>query len=104
MHEFQKRIRFKGDIKPLLIRVCRDYQLGGYISYRVVPVGYEDFNLMVKTYKGKYFVKMFASYRGLANCVRYINIIRQVISARFHRRNTYYSSQLFLYKTILGKI
>ena len=104
MHEFQKRIRLKGDIKPLLIRVCHDYKLGGYISYRVVPVGYEDFNLMVKTYKGKYFVKMFASYRGLANCVRYINIIRKVISAGVHHPKIYKSSQGFLYKTILGKI
>ena len=104
MHEFQKRIRLKGDIKPLLIRVCLDYKLGGYISYRVVQVGYEDFNLMIKTYKGKYFVKMFASHRGLANCVRYINIIRKVISVGVHHPKLYKSPQGFIYKTISGKI
>ncbi|KKW28655.1 MAG: scyllo-inosamine-4-phosphate amidinotransferase [Parcubacteria group bacterium GW2011_GWB1_52_7] len=104
MHEFQKRIRFKGDIKPLLIRVCRDYQLGGCISYRVVPVGYEDFNLMVKTHGGKYFVKLFASYRGRENCIRYINIIRRVIFAGVYHPKLYKVSQGFLYETTLDKV
>jgi Ser/Thr protein kinase RdoA (MazF antagonist) len=102
MHVFQKRINFLGDTKPLLKEICVDYKIGDFLDYKVIEVGYEDFNLVITTSKGKYFVKVFASFRTYQDCERYIEILNHAIEAGVKIPKLYNSSQGHLYKTEIG--
>lgn len=97
--DFQKRITYQGDLKKLLNKVCSDYEIGDHISHEVILNGYEDFNLMLETNQGKYFVKIFAKFRGAEDCNRYINIIENVLFAGVQHPSLYSSSQGKMYKT-----
>ena len=77
---FQKRISFTGNVEPVLIEICKRYKLDEYKSYELILIGYEDFNLILKTRKDNYFVKILASYRTRADCQRYIEIIKESIA------------------------
>ncbi|MDP2671790.1 MAG: phosphotransferase [bacterium] len=79
--DFQKRIGYEGEIEPLLKEVCLSYGFGQYFSWKTLTSGYEDFNLVLETEKGKFFVKIFATFRDLDNCLRYLKIIEEVLEA-----------------------
>ncbi|MBI2639560.1 MAG: phosphotransferase [Candidatus Sungbacteria bacterium] len=104
MEKFQRRIKFSGDIRPLLEKIAFDYKLGLYKTHRIIPVGYEDYNLVLTTEKDRYFVKIFASYRSRANCERYIAIIRQALRHGVCHPMLYKSPSGFLYSLNLNKI
>jgi len=78
---FWKRINYKGTLKEISEIICRDYDLGEFILSNLVLVGYEDFNFFLKTTNGKYFVKIFASFRTLEDCKRYIKIVEAAIKS-----------------------
>jgi len=99
---FQKRIGYAGNIEPLLIQVCRDFQLGSYISHKVVEVGYEDFNLIITSSKGKYFLKIFATFRDSEECQRYVDIMVKVLAAGVNHPRLFESSYGYLYSTIFN--
>lgn len=75
MEHFYKRIGYKGDIEDISIEICKDYKLGGFVSNDLITIGYEDFNYILETNKGKYFVKVFANFRDDKQCKRYIDVI-----------------------------
>lgn len=97
--EFRKRISYQGKLDPVLSRACSDFNLGEYKSNRVIVAGYEDFNLVLTTDKGKFFVKIFASFRNLEECKRYIDIITRAVNAGVQTPDLYKSPQGFLYQT-----
>jgi Ser/Thr protein kinase RdoA (MazF antagonist) len=98
-HMFQERIGYKGDIKPILSKVCEDYSIGKYKTHSVVPVGYEDFNLILTTDKDKFFVKIFAIFRELKNREqRSVDIMRHVLDVGVQHPKLYKSSQGYLHK------
>ncbi len=96
---FQKRIVWQGDIKILLLKICKDYKIGSYSEHEIILVGYEDFNLILMTEQEKYFVKIFANFRDLENCQRYVEIMTKVIEAGVKHPALYKSPQGNLYKT-----
>ncbi len=98
MDAFQKRINFKGDIKPLLEQVSKEYKLGKYVSHTVISVGYEDFNLILETRVGKFFIKIFNAYRTKSDCERYINIIKKVTEHKVNLPNLLKFDGKFLYE------
>ncbi len=102
MDNFQKRIHYQGDLEPLLTQACKDFDLGTYSSYSIIPMGYEDFNLKLSTDKGNYFVKMFASFRNENDCARYVDVIGSVLESGVAHPNLYMSSQGFLYQISLN--
>jgi Ser/Thr protein kinase RdoA (MazF antagonist) len=73
------RIKFNGKLGDISKRICKDYSIGEFISNKVIPMGYEDFNVVLKTSKGKYFVKVFASFRKMDEVNRYVEIIDAAI-------------------------
>jgi len=60
--KFKARINYSGDIKDISLQICRDYNLGEFKSNKLILMGYEDFNFILETTKGKYFVKVFAKF------------------------------------------
>ncbi|MEK6959194.1 MAG: phosphotransferase [archaeon] len=81
---FKKRIGFKGPLEDISIAVCKQYGLGAFVSNKLVTVGYEDFNFSLNTSKGIFFVKIFANFRTLSDCKRYVEMIEEALAKKVH--------------------
>ena len=53
-NKFKARINYSGDIKDISVQICKDYDLGEFKSNKLILMGYEDFNFILETIKGKY--------------------------------------------------
>lgn len=73
--EFKDRINLNTDLNIISNQICKDYGLGEYISDTIITVGYEDFNYILETTKGKYCVKVFNKERTDEDCKKYIDRI-----------------------------
>ncbi len=98
MNNFQKRINYQGALKPFLQQVCKNFSIGEYNTHEIVPIGYEDFNLFVVTNKGKYFVKVFGSFRSKDECSRYVGIMENALKAGVSHPLLFKSNQGYLYE------
>ena len=96
--EFQKRIGYEGELARVVIKVVDDFGLGNYLKHKVVEAGYEDLNIVVTTDKGKYFIKMLASFRDAEGCNRYVNVMLTALEAGVSHPRLLQSSQGYLYK------
>lgn len=92
-HPFQRRISYKGHLPDLLKKVIAGYELGKYRSHKVIGVGYEDFNVILKTDKGKYFLKFFADFRDEKDCQRYVDIMTAAVKHGVSHPKLYQSGQ-----------
>ncbi|MFC1721450.1 phosphotransferase [Patescibacteria group bacterium] len=102
MHKFQDRIGTEKNITPLLEGVCSDYGFGNYDDHEVVPVGYEDFNVIVSTGSSKYFLKLFATFRDDSACQAYVDIMYKAVEVGVHHPKLYKNPEGYLYKKKLG--
>ncbi|MBR2289951.1 MAG: phosphotransferase [Clostridia bacterium] len=73
--EFKDRINLNTDLSNISRQICKQYELGEYISDTIITVGYEDFNYILKTSTGKYCVKVFNRERTNQDCKNYIDRI-----------------------------
>lgn len=96
--DFSGRIDFHGDIKPLLVSVCQDYGLGDYCNHEFITIGYEDLNLILKSNKSHYFVKIFADFRRDGDCQDYIDKITKVIEAGVKHPKMFSAPRGYLYQ------
>lgn len=96
--DFQNRIQYKGDLATLLKHVCSDFKLGNYVRHNIVPVGYEDLNIILVTHSGNYFIKCFADYRTAEDCNRYLHIMQKALTCGIQHPELYKSSQGYLYE------
>jgi len=78
---FKKRIKFSGEIKDISTRICRKYSIGDFKSNKLITTGYEDFNYILETSKGVFFVKVFADFRTDENCKEYIEVVKEAVKA-----------------------
>lgn len=85
----QERIEYQGDITLLLEKVCRERVMGEYVSHSIISIGYEDLNLVVETTQGKFFFKIFASFRDKKDCERYVEIIKSARNAGIQQPEIY---------------
>jgi homoserine kinase type II len=63
MREFENRISLKQPLKKLSKSICKEYDLGEVVDNRLIKMGYEDYNFILTTDKGKYVVKVFSNER-----------------------------------------
>ena len=98
---FQSRINYQGDLKVFLSKVCDDYKIGSYHSHEIIAQGYEDFNLILTTNNGKFFVKIYGSFRDNKECRRYVEVIEKALKAGVSHPNLYKSKQGYLYEVEL---
>jgi Ser/Thr protein kinase RdoA (MazF antagonist) len=73
------RIKFNGELEDISKSICEEYSFGEFISNKIIPMGYEDLNFILNTSKGKYFVKVFASFRNMDEVERYVEIMETAI-------------------------
>lgn len=97
------RIDYKGPIEIVLTNVCKDFDLGIYISFELVPFGYEDFNLILKTDRGRFFVKIFGSFRNKQECKQYVHIMELVYKNGANYPFLYSANKKHLYKLNIDK-
>jgi Ser/Thr protein kinase RdoA (MazF antagonist) len=62
---YKGRIGYTGNLNDLAEGICTGYRLGKLVSTEIVKFGYEDLNMVVKTDKGKYFVKILSRNRDV---------------------------------------
>lgn len=60
---FYERIDQIEDIGILSELVCKEYNIGDYLGTKLVEIGYEDFNAIITTSTGKYFMKVYNNTR-----------------------------------------
>jgi homoserine kinase type II len=101
---FRKRINYTGDIREISMQICKDYSLGDFKSNHLILVGYEDSNFILETSKGKYFVKIFAKFRNLEDCKRYIEVMEKAMDAKIAAPKLLKSNQGHLYITKINEI
>lgn len=76
---FYERIHNIRNIKLIAQKVCEHYQLGGLIEQKHIEIGYEDFNMIINTNTGKYFVKILNKSRPQSEQDRLVNIIEKAV-------------------------
>lgn len=76
LEEFYERINLKTHLSKLAKIICKKYNLGEYLSEEMILVGYEDFNFILTTNKGKYCVKVFNKDRTFEDVNMYIDRIK----------------------------
>jgi len=101
--EFQKRIDYQGDLQKLFQKISGDYNFGRLLSYNVVLQGYEDLNVIVETEKGKYFVKIFATFRDDKQAQRYVDIMNTAVNNGISHPKLFASPNGYLYTFTLDK-
>lgn len=75
LQEFQERINLKTDLSNLSKQICLTYDLGNYLSEKMILVGYEDFNFILTTDKGQFCIKIFNKRRTLEEIRKYMDRI-----------------------------
>jgi Ser/Thr protein kinase RdoA (MazF antagonist) len=75
MNEIYERINYKGKLEDISFAVCKKFSLEDFVSNDLVVMGYEDFNFVLDTTKGKYFVKVFWDDRSDKDCKRYVDVM-----------------------------
>lgn len=73
--EFYDRINLNTNLDNISKEICKKYNLDEYISDELILVGYEDFNYILNTTKGKYCVKIFNKERTNKDVNNYIDRI-----------------------------
>ena len=73
--EFYDRINLNTNLDNISKEICKKYNLDDYISDELILVGYEDFNYILNTTKGKYCVKIFNKERTNKDVNNYIDRI-----------------------------
>lgn len=83
--------------------ICDSYGFGKFKSYRVIETGYEDFNFILVTESGKYFVKIFSKERKERDCKRIVDLIVRLISEGVHHPKVHLNkSKSHLHKIVIG--
>ena len=72
--KISERINTASDIKNISQLVCKSYNIGDYVKHKIVEIGYEDFNVILDTSKGRYFMKILNNARTDDECYRLANI------------------------------
>lgn len=78
---FSDRIGYRGNLGPVLEKVCRHFDFGDLLSFSKLSFGYQDSNIVIETEKGKFFVKIFSKEHSDQNCREYIKLMEIVHEA-----------------------
>ena len=76
---FYERIHNVKNIKMIAEKVCQHYGLGELINQKHIEIGYEDFNMIISTSIGEYFIKILNKSRPKSEQMRLVNILENAI-------------------------
>ena len=96
MISFESRIDLDVSLEDLSKEICKSYGLGGFEDYKLIEIGFEDFNFILKTQNGRFVVKIFSNLRSDEDCV--------ALASRAVIANENGFSVPKIYKTLQGQI
>lgn len=76
---FHSRINYDGDLSDLIDQIADEYSLGRVLSYSVIEMGFEDFNIKLETTNSKYVIKIFSKDRTDAQIKRFVETIKNAL-------------------------
>lgn len=76
LQDFNKRIGLNTKLDNISKEISNIYKLGDFISNDLITIGYEDYNYVLTTSKGRYCVKIFNKERNKKNLNNYLDRIR----------------------------
>ena len=65
---FEERINLNFPLEILSKELCEKYNLGSFVGNDLIEIGYEDYNYILSTNKGKFVVKVFSNLRTDKDC------------------------------------
>ena len=65
---FEERINLNFPLEILSKEICKVYELGNFVENKLIEIGYEDYNYVLTTNKGKFVVKVFSNLRTDEDC------------------------------------
>ena len=104
LEEFYERINLKTHLSKLAKIICKKYNLGEYLSEEMILVGYEDFNFILTTNKGKYCVKVFNKDRTFEDVNMYIDRIKLANTLKINTPKIYECDSYILCKIELDNV
>ena len=81
LQDFNRRIELNTELENISREVCKNYDLGNFISNELITIGYEDYNYYLTTSKGKFCVKIFSKERSTEDVNNYLERIRIVANS-----------------------
>jgi Ser/Thr protein kinase RdoA (MazF antagonist) len=76
--KYNSRINYHGKLEDISKTICNELDIGDFVANKLILTGYEDYNFILETTKNKYFVKIFAKFRTMEDCERYLNVMANV--------------------------
>lgn len=76
---FDDRLKYRGDIMPVIQRACAFFELPKPQSTQLFMTGFKDYSMKVDTSKGSWVLKIFSKETKMAEIVRYEDIICRAI-------------------------
>lgn len=77
-----QRIGKEINIPKLSNDICKIYKLGGYVSYKIIDVGCDDFSYYLLTENTKYVVKIFNKRKNKENIENFVKIYELLVKNR----------------------
>jgi len=96
--DVHERISSTEDIKEILKEICAEYKVGKYKKHKIVEIGYEDFNVILDTDTGRYFVKILNEDRTNEECQRLANIYETAIKNNINVPRIYKNNNQLMLK------
>lgn len=93
-----QRINNFNDIEGISKNICKKYGFEKYIGYKIIEIGYEDFNYVLFTTNKKYFVKIMNTDRTNNSCERLVKILSTSITNNINVPKLYKSGNSYIYK------
>lgn len=94
--KYNSRINYHGKLEDISRTMCKNLDIGDFVANELILTGYEDYNFILETTKNKYFVKIFARFRTMKDCERYLNVMINVIRSKIKTPKLIQSKSSFL--------
>lgn len=78
LQDFNKRIGLNTKLDNISKEICNRYKLGNFVSNDLIPIGYEDYNYILTSSRGKYCVKIFNKERDKEDLNNYLDRIKVI--------------------------
>jgi len=104
MQDYYNRIDLNTDLSNISKEICKKYDLGNYISDKIIEIGYEDFNYILTSSKNKFFVKILYNGRDKNETNDYLNRLEQVRKSEIAFPKLLYSNNNALYELQIDNV
>lgn len=104
MQEYFDRINLNTKLSTISNIICEKYNLGSYLSDKIIEIGYEDFNYILTTNIGKYFVKILYTGRDEKESNDYLKRLEKVCNSEVSFPKLLSTDNAFLFNLVIENV